>query len=193
MAETTCRLLLLSLPLLLLIVFNIAPSVAGDGFLDQINSESVSELLSSSSLDDAKKAMSPDVQGAVQQLAASANAKSDEAKEALNSLSPAEGPDAFAEGPGSPGTSPESSEQDLSSWKNWIKEKMQGIGYGGSQTESPEAAPGPAFGPTSSDELSSIEEAPAAAPTAEGPTAEGPTAETPTAESPMAEAPTTAT
>ncbi|CAN1323433.1 hypothetical protein LINPERPRIM_LOCUS32735 [Linum perenne] len=104
MPKTTCRLLLsLSLGFL---VFNVA-SVAGDGFLDQINTESVADLLSSGSFDDAKKAMSaasPDeVQGAVKQF----------------------GPGDYA------ATSPESSEGDgeedkgVSSWKKWVKAKMQ--------------------------------------------------------------------
>ncbi|CAN1163628.1 hypothetical protein LINPERHAP2_LOCUS25121 [Linum perenne] len=178
MPKTTCRLLLsLSLGFL---VFNVA-SVAGDGFLDQINTESVADLLSSGSFDDAKKAMSaasPDeVQGAVKQFAASASANSDDVQEALKSIaqSPAEGPGDYA------ATSPESSEGDgeedkgVSSWKKWVKAKMQnmGYGYGESPAGSPEAAPGPAWGPTSPGEWAWMDEAPMASPT--GSPAEAPT------------------
>ncbi|CAL1355865.1 unnamed protein product [Linum trigynum] len=143
--------LLLSCPVLvlLLLLLNAGP-VAGDGFLDNINSESVSSLLSSESLDNAKKAISaaaPDVKDAVQQFADSAGAKGQDAKEALES---------WAQSPGGAAASPEIAQalkdavdgKDGSSWKDWLKGTMSGMGYG-SPASSPEGAPEAAMAPAS--------------------------------------------
>ncbi|CAL1384212.1 unnamed protein product [Linum trigynum] len=166
MAETTCRMLLLSFPVLFLLLSNVG-TVAGDGFLDEINTESLSSLFSSGNLDDAKKAMSaasPDVKGAVAQFAGGDSAAS--SPELAQAYKDAE------------------EEKDGASWKSWLKGKMSGMGYGspagapagapagspfGAPAGSPEGVPVSAMGSSSSISLSpSAEdhEAPAPAPSA---------------------------